>query len=148
MADDAVAGEGDLAQSRQEHDQGFRGLDVVRREFLFFFSSRRRHTRCSRDWSSDVCSSDLGFAPLPPTFWERSLFTKPTDRDVVCHASAWDVDSKEDLRIKMCIQIREEDFRTIHHELGHNFYQRAYVNKPPLFQGRANDGFYEAVADL
>src|SRR5256884_8599787 len=27
---------------------------------LFFFSSRRRHTRCSRDWSSDVCSSDLG----------------------------------------------------------------------------------------
>src|SRR3989449_11008891 len=27
--------------------------------FRFFFSSRRRHTRCSRDWSSDVCSSDL-----------------------------------------------------------------------------------------
>ena len=89
----------------------------------------------------------LGFAPLPPTFWERSLFTKPTDRDVVCHASAWDVDSKEDLRIKMCIQIREEDFRTIHHELGHNFYQRAYMNQPPLFQGSANDGFHEAVGD-
>jgi peptidyl-dipeptidase A len=89
----------------------------------------------------------LGFAPLPPTFWERSLFTKPADRDVVCHASAWDVDSKEDLRIKMCIQVTEEDFRTIHHELGHNFYQRAYMHQPPLFQSSANDGFHEAVGD-
>lgn len=89
----------------------------------------------------------LGFAPLPPTFWERSLFTKPADRDVVCHASAWDVDSKEDLRIKMCIQTTEEDFRTIHHELGHNFYQRAYMHQPPLFQSSANDGFHEAVGD-
>ena len=89
----------------------------------------------------------LGFAPLPETFWERSLFTKPADRDVVCHASAWDVDSKDDLRVKMCIQITEEDFRTIHHELGHNFYQRAYNNQPPLFQNSANDGFHEAVGD-
>lgn len=89
----------------------------------------------------------LGFAPLPPTFWERSLFTKPADRDVVCHASAWDVDSQGDLRIKMCIQITEEDFRTIHHELGHNFYQRAYLHQPPLFQNSANDGFHEAVGD-
>ncbi|MGB9471644.1 MAG: M2 family metallopeptidase [Candidatus Acidiferrum sp.] len=89
----------------------------------------------------------LGFAPLPGSFWERSLFTKPADRDVVCHASAWDVDSKDDLRVKMCIQITEEDFRTIHHELGHNFYQRAYDMQPPLFQGSANDGFHEAVGD-
>ncbi len=89
----------------------------------------------------------LGFPPLPPTFWERSLFTKPADRDVVCHASAWDVDSKDDLRVKMCIQITEEDFRTIHHEEGHNFYQRAYNTQPPLFQGSANDGFHEAVGD-
>ena len=91
--------------------------------------------------------TSLGFGPLPATFWERSLFTKPADRDVVCHASAWDVDFKEDLRIKMCIQIREEDFRVIHHELGHNFYQRAYMNQPGLFQGSANDGFHEAVGD-
>jgi len=91
--------------------------------------------------------TSLGFAPLPKTFWERSLFTKPADRDVVCHASAWDVDSKEDLRIKMCIQIKEEDFRVIHHELGHNFYQRAYNTQPPLFQNSANDGFHEAVGD-
>jgi len=87
------------------------------------------------------------FPPLPKTFWERSLFTKPADRDVVCHASAWDVDSKDDLRIKMCIQITEEDFRVIHHELGHNFYQRAYDTQPPLFQNSANDGFHEAVGD-
>jgi peptidyl-dipeptidase A len=91
--------------------------------------------------------TSLGFSPLPKTFWERSLFTKPADRDVVCHASAWDVDSKDDLRIKMCIQITEEDFRVIHHELGHNFYQRAYNTQPPLFQSSANDGFHEAVGD-
>ncbi|HSM88057.1 MAG TPA: M2 family metallopeptidase [Candidatus Limnocylindrales bacterium] len=89
----------------------------------------------------------LGFAPLPQTFWERSLFVKPQDRDVVCHASAWDVDNKDDLRLKMCIEIRDEDFVTIHHELGHNFYQRAYKNQPPLFEDSANDGFHEAVGD-
>lgn len=89
----------------------------------------------------------LGFAPLPQTFWERSLFTKPADRDVVCHASAWDVDAKDDLRVKMCIEPTEEYFRTIHHELGHNFYQRAYNTQPPLFQNSANDGFHEAVGD-
>jgi peptidyl-dipeptidase A len=91
--------------------------------------------------------TSLGFAPLPATFWERSLFTKPADRDVVCHASAWDVDDKDDLRIKMCIQITEEDFSVIHHELGHNFYQRAYDQQPPLFEDGANDGFHEAIGD-
>src|SRR6266851_464039 len=91
--------------------------------------------------------TSLGFAPLPKTFWERSLFTKPRDRDVVCHASAWDIDSKDDLRIKMCIDITAEDFTTIHHELGHNFYQRAYSKLPFLFRDSANDGFHEAVGD-
>jgi peptidyl-dipeptidase A len=89
----------------------------------------------------------LGFAPLPQTFWERSLFTKPADRDVVCHASAWDIDNKDDVRIKMCIQIRAEDFVSIHHELGHNFYQRAYKDQPLLFLSGANDGFHEAIGD-
>jgi len=89
----------------------------------------------------------LGFAPLPATFWERSLFVKPRDRDVVCHASAWDVDSVEDLRIKMCIDITAEDFTTIHHELGHNFYQRAYDKQPFLFRDSANDGVHEAIGD-
>jgi len=89
----------------------------------------------------------LGFAPLPKTFWERSLFTKPRDRDVVCHASAWDIDNFDDLRLKMCIQVRGEDFITVHHELGHNFYQRAYSNQPFLFKNGANDGFHEAIGD-
>jgi peptidyl-dipeptidase A len=91
--------------------------------------------------------TSLGFASLPETFWERSLFTKPRDRDVVCHASAWDVDEVDDLRIKMCIDVDEEDFVTIHHELGHNFYQRAYNQQPLLFRDSANDGFHEALGD-
>lgn len=91
--------------------------------------------------------TSLGFAPLPATFWERSLFVQPKDRDVVCHASAWSIDYQDDLRIKMCIKITGEDFRTIHHELGHNFYQRAYDQQPFLFQDSANDGFHEAVGD-
>src|SRR4029079_11687823 len=91
--------------------------------------------------------TSLGFAPLPQTFWERSLITKPQDRDVVCHASAWSIDYKDDLRLKMCIQINAEDFATIHHELGHNFYQRAYNKQPFLFQDSANDGFHEAIGD-
>ncbi len=91
----------------------------------------------------------LGFDPLPETFWERSLFTKPQDRNVVCHASAWNLDpDNNDLRIKMCIEKNEEDFITIHHELGHIFYYQAYNHLPTLFQGGANDGFHEAFGDL
>jgi peptidyl-dipeptidase A len=91
--------------------------------------------------------TSLGFDPLPDTFWTRSQFVKPRDRDVVCHASAWDI-TTEDYRIKMCIQINEEDFNTIHHELGHNFYQRAYnLKQPVLYRGSANDGFHEAIGD-
>jgi peptidyl-dipeptidase A len=91
--------------------------------------------------------TSMGFAPLPPTFWQRSLFTKPADRDVVCHASAWDLDNLDDLRVKMCIQVRGTDFVTIHHELGHNFYQRAYKDQPFIFKNGANDGFHEAIGD-
>ena len=89
----------------------------------------------------------LGFAPLPQTFWERSMFSKPRDRDVVCHASAWDIDFVDDLRVKVCLDPTAEDFSTIHHELGHNFYQRAYDKQPPLFRDSANDGFHEAIGD-
>lgn len=92
--------------------------------------------------------TSLGFDPLPDTFWERSQITKPRDREVVCHASAWDLDSKDDLRIKMCTTVSAEDFVTIHHELGHNFYQRAYKDQPFLFQNGANDGFHEAIGDM
>ncbi len=91
--------------------------------------------------------TSLGFDPLPRTFWDRSLFVRPRDRDVVCHASAWDIDLETDIRIKMCIDQTAEDFTTIHHELGHNFYQRAYMRQPVLFRDSANDGFHEAIGD-
>jgi len=91
--------------------------------------------------------TSLGFAPLPQTFWERSLFTKPRDRDVVCHASAWDIDDDQDLRVKMCISKTVDYFQTIHHELGHNFYQRAYRTQPFLYKDSANDAFHEAIGD-
>ncbi len=89
----------------------------------------------------------LGFEPLPETFWARSLFVQPQDRDVVCHASAWSIDGKNDLRIKMCTNVTAEDFVTIHHELGHNFYQRAYSDLSPLYRDSAHDGFHEAIGD-
>lgn len=89
----------------------------------------------------------LGFAPLPATFWQRSQFVHPRDRDVVCHASAWDIDQVEDLRVKMCIEVNADYFTTVHHELGHNFYQRAYNRQPFLFRNGANDGFHEAIGD-
>jgi peptidyl-dipeptidase A len=92
--------------------------------------------------------TSLGFEPLPETFWQRSLFEKPEDREVVCHASAWDVDELSDLRIKMCIEPTAEDFRTVHHELGHNFYQRAYSHLPYVYRQSANDGFHEALGDV
>jgi peptidyl-dipeptidase A len=91
--------------------------------------------------------SSLGFEALPHTFWERSQFSKPADRDVVCHASAWDIDDQDDIRIKMCIQKTGEEFAVIHHELGHNYYQRAYKNQPLLYRESANDGFHEAIGD-
>lgn len=92
--------------------------------------------------------SSLGFAPLPATFWARSQIVKPADREVICHASAWDIDSKDDIRIKMCTKVNGDDFVTIHHELGHNYYQRAYKDQPFLYQNGANDGFHEAIGDF
>jgi peptidyl-dipeptidase A len=92
--------------------------------------------------------TSLGFDPLPKTFWERSLFVKPRDREVVCHASAWYVDNQDDVRIKMCIDPTAEDFTTIHHELGHDFYAREYNRaQPMIFRDSANDGFHEAIGD-
>ena len=91
--------------------------------------------------------SSVGFEPLPKTFWERSQFVKPRDREVICHASAWNIDSKDDIRIKMCTKVNSGDFVTIHHELGHNYYQRAYKNQSTLYQNGANDGFHEAIGD-
>lgn len=92
--------------------------------------------------------SSVGFAPLPETFWTRSQIVKPADREVICHASAWDIDNKDDIRIKMCTKVNGDDFVTIHHELGHNYYQRAYNKQPFLYMNGANDGFHEAIGDF
>jgi len=97
--------------------------------------------------SAENFYASLGMPRLPDTFWERSMFTKPRDRDVVCHASAWGLDGGNDLRIKMCIKQTYDDLRVIYHELGHNYYQGAYKDQPPLFQGSAHSGFHEAIGD-
>ena len=92
--------------------------------------------------------TSMGFEPLPETFWKRSLITKPRDREVTCHASAWDLDNEDDIRIKMCTKVTGEDFQTVHHELGHNFYQRAYKDQSIIYRDGANDGFHEAIGDM
>jgi peptidyl-dipeptidase A len=92
--------------------------------------------------------SSLGFDPLPQSFWERSMITQPRDREVICHASAWNVDNVDDLRIKMCTRVNADDFVTVHHELGHNYYQRAYNQQSFLYLDSANDGFHEAIGDM
>ena len=98
--------------------------------------------------TADRWYTSIGFAPEPASFWERSMITRPRDREVVCHASAWDIDSKEDLRVKACLTVTADDFYTAHHELGHNMYQRAYQGQPFLFRNGANDGFHEAIGDF
>ncbi len=89
----------------------------------------------------------LGFPKLPQTFWERSLLTKPRDRDVQCHASAWHMDSKDDVRIKQCIEPTQDHLMTVYHELGHVYYGLSYNQQPYLFQSSAHDGFHEAIGD-
>jgi peptidyl-dipeptidase A len=89
----------------------------------------------------------LGMPRLPDSFWAKSMLTRPRDRDVVCHASAWDMNMQGDVRIKECIEPREEELITIHHELGHVYYDLMYHPQPPLFQRGAHDGFHEAIGD-
>jgi peptidyl-dipeptidase A len=105
------------------------------------------------DWKRMVKTAEgfytsMGLDPLPATFWERSMFLKPKDREVVCHASAWNVGIENDLRIKMCIKVTQEDLQTLHHELGHNYYEHYYYTLPTMLYHRgANDGFHEAIGD-
>lgn len=97
--------------------------------------------------SAEAFYTSMGIRELPDSFWQQSLFIKPRDRDVVCHASAWDIDMQGDVRIKMCITPTEEDLATIYHELGHLYYDLAYNPLPPIFQAGAHDGFHEAIGD-
>jgi peptidyl-dipeptidase A len=116
-------------------------LDVTKNLVAHKWDAKRMVQQGERFFTS------LGFDPLPPTFWERSQLTRPRDREVVCHASAWDPAYAGDLRIKMCIQPTEEDLVTIHHELGHDFYYQRYDKLAILFQRGANEGFHEAIGD-
>ena len=100
--------------------------------------------------SAESFYTSLGFPKLPQTFWERSMLTRPRDREVVCHASAWDMNNTpgdDDVRIKMCMRPTEEELFTAYHELGHVYYYLMYTRQPYLFQNAANDGFHEAIGD-
>jgi peptidyl-dipeptidase A len=97
--------------------------------------------------SAETFYTSIGFPALPQKFWERSMLTRPRDRDVVCHASAWDMDDTDDVRIKMCMRPLEEDLFTIYHEMGHVYYFIWYKDQPQLFQDGAHDGFHEAIGD-
>ena len=97
--------------------------------------------------SAESFYTSLGFPPLPKTFWERSMLTRPRDREVVCHASAWDMAAGADVRVKACLEPTEEDLYTIYHELGHDYYFLSYATQPYLFRDGANDGFHEAIGD-
>ena len=97
--------------------------------------------------SAESFYRSIAFPALPQTFWERSMLTRPRDREVVCHASAWDMDDKDDVRIKQCIRPTYEELRTIYHELGHVYYFLWYKDQPYLFQNGAHEGFHEAIGD-
>ena len=97
--------------------------------------------------SAESFYKSIAFPALPQTFWERSMLTQPRDRDVQCHASAWHMDGKDDVRIKQCIRPTYEELRTIYHELGHVYYDLWYKDQPFLFQNGAHEGFHEAIGD-
>ncbi len=117
------------------------GLDVATTQKTKYYSPQEMVRSAENFYVS------LGMKRLPTTFWERSMFKKPADRDVVCHASAWSMDGADDLRIKMCIQQTYDELRVIYHELGHNYYQWAYKDQSPLFWDGAHSGFHEAIGD-
>jgi len=91
--------------------------------------------------------TSLGLPALPESFYKNSMIKKPRDRNVVCHASAWDIDNGNDPRIKQCVEINEEQLSTLHHELGHIYYYLMYKDQPSTFKGGAHDGFHEAIGD-
>ncbi len=115
---------------------------VVEAEIKADMKTAKEMTRRAEDFYVS-----LGMPKLPESYWKKTQFIKPRDREVVCHASAWDMNMAGDVRTKMCIKPNEEEFTTIYHELGHVYYYLAYNDKPPLFQTGAHDGFHEAIGD-
>ncbi|MBK6351054.1 MAG: M2 family metallopeptidase [Proteobacteria bacterium] len=97
--------------------------------------------------SAEAFYQSIAFPALPATFWERSMLSQPRDRNVQCHASAWHMDGKDDVRIKMCTRPTFEELQTIYHEMGHVYYYLGYKDQPFMFQNGAHDGFHEAIGD-
>ncbi|CRL05281.1 CLUMA_CG018154, isoform A [Clunio marinus] len=93
---------------------------------------------------------DLGLENNDMSYNETlgAVIEKPTDRVITCHASAWDFCDGNDFRIKMCTSINQEDFVTVHHEMGHIQYYILYKDQPSILRTGANPGFHEAVGDL
>ena len=128
------------ALTRQGGDRDATALAQIEQDAML--ATARQMTERAEDFYVS-----LGMPELPDSYWEKTQFIKPRDRNVVCHASAWDMDMKGDVRTKMCIKPNEEDFTTIYHELGHVYYYLAYNELPPVFQTGAHDGFHEAIGD-
>ncbi|KAG8447001.1 hypothetical protein GDO86_014445 [Hymenochirus boettgeri] len=97
---------------------------------------------------SDRFFISLGLLPMPQEFWDKSMIEKPKDREVVCHASAWDFYNRKDFRIKQCTVVNMDDLITVHHEMGHVQYFLQYKDQPLLFREGANPGFHEAIGDV
>ncbi|MCF7221117.1 M2 family metallopeptidase [Marilutibacter chinensis] len=128
----------EMARHRGERNAS----DLVEMERAADLATARQMTERAEDFYTS-----LGMPKLPATYWDKTQFIKPRDRDVVCHASAWPMDMADDVRTKMCIKPNEEDFTTIYHELGHVYYYLLYKDQPPIFQAGAHDGFHEAIGD-
>ncbi len=122
------------------------GTSAAERSFAAQRAAQLATTKAMTERAQDFYVS-LGMPKLPESYWQKSQFIKPMDRDVVCHASAWDMNMAGDVRTKMCIVPSEEELTTIYHELGHIYYDLAYNKQPPIFQNGAHDGFHEAIGD-
>ena len=84
--------------------------------------------------------TSLGLLPNPPEFWSGSVIEKPNDKEMVCHASAWDFCNGKDVRIKQCTFVNMEDLITVHHEMGHVQYFLQYKDLPIVYRAGANSG--------
>lgn len=91
--------------------------------------------------------TSINLYPMTPKFWARSMFTKPKDREVVCHPSAFDMAYHDDYRVKICTIVNEDYLYTVHHEMGHVEYYMAYKNQPLFYRDGANTAFHEAIGD-
>lgn len=108
---------------------------------------KQRYDAVRMTRSAESFYTSLGFPALPQSFWERSMLERPRDREVTCYPSAWNMDTKGDVRFKGCLQPNDDDLYTAYHELGHVYYYLSYVDQPYLFQAGAHDGFHESIGD-